>query len=354
MLKPCYFVGFTGHRTGFDEAAAGTAIRKALRDVQARADRLGGRAELCTSVAEGADTLCVEIARELDMPVHLLVPLAEADFEADFTSPASWRRSEAQLEFARQRPGRDSVCQVPGGAPRPACYFDQAIYMLDSADVLIALWNGEAAQGLGGTEQVVAQAKATGIPVIHIDPASGKTAILGDLDAPFRPDPILTELNRIAAAEAPGCAADAATPDGLQTCLDTIAMREAGRFRPSLVRIIFFHGLAALLAAIVTFKAADLPVWEDLKWTVTLLELLLVSSALWMTFRLHRQHTQHLWIRCRMACEVVRGLRASVPLLDPLHPAVAHHDPAWRRFALSAGLLVLAHQPTADAEGNLY
>jgi len=119
--------------------------------------------------------------------------------------------------------------------------------------------------------------------------------------------------------------------------------------------IILLHGIAALLAAIVTFQlmnssdAVDKDsVWENSKWLLTATELLLVSWALWMSFRLHRKHTQQRWIRCRFACELVRGLRATVPLIDPLHPLVGVHDPKWRRFALSVGLLAHESQTTSD------
>jgi fumarate reductase subunit D len=348
MIKPRYLIGFTGHRSGYDEAVIRPALVKVLTDLKERAQKVGGQAELYASVAEGGDTLCVEVARELEMPVHLLLPLEEGEFEKDFSSSAAWKRSQAQLTIARQRPGRDSEHLVSGEATRPECYFNQAIHMLDAVDVVVALWDGQPSRGLGGTAQVIAQAREIGTLVVQIASTDGAVTGAEGLEERFQPDEIIGELNQMIQHSGTPCAAGQVNPDGLQQCLDHIAVAEAGRFRPSLVRIILLHGIAALLAAIVTYPAHKEPWFYHNRWIFTATELVLVLSALWMTIRLHQKHTQESWVHCRFACELVRGLRASVPVVDPLHPSVTRHDPKWRRFALSVGLLVLEHQHSHD------
>lgn len=77
MLTPRYLVGFTGHRSGFDSKLIRPALTQVLADLKAQAAKMGSQQELYTGIAEGCDTLCVEIARELDLPVHLLLPLDE-------------------------------------------------------------------------------------------------------------------------------------------------------------------------------------------------------------------------------------------------------------------------------------
>jgi hypothetical protein len=348
MLKPRYIAGFTGHRTGYDEQVIRPVLVQVFAGLQERAVGCGGRLELYASVAEGGDTLCVEVARELDIPVHLLLPLPEEEFAKDFSTRQAWQRSAEQLRISRQRPGRDSVQLVAGEPTRPECYFNQAMHMLEATDVVVALWDGQESRGLGGTAQVIGHAHRTGIASVQIAAASGEVTEHGDIGAGFAADPIVSELNRIAAGSKSGRSEEAGTPDELQERLDHIALDEATRLRPSLVRIVVAHGTAALLATIVTFKLAEGHPWEKWKGIFTAIELVLVSYALWMSIRLHHKHTQERWIRCRFACELVRGLRSSIPLIDPLHPLVAQHDRAWRRFALSAGLLVLEHQSTDD------
>jgi hypothetical protein len=218
--------------------------------------------------------------------------------------------------------------------------------------VLIALWDGEEARGLGGTEQIVTQAGCIGVPRVIVDSKTGQTRFEGSLEAAFAPDKIVTELNKTAQNSGKACDAQAATADDLQECLDSIANTEAGRFRPSIVRIIILHGVAALMATIVTFQFMKETLWsepwEKWKWLITAVELALVSYALWLGWRLHKKHTQDKWIRCRFAAELVRGFRSSVPLLDPLAPSIAVHDPKWRRFALSSALLVNASRAKVD------
>lgn len=350
MLTPRYLIGFTGHRSGYDENLIRPALTQVFTDLKARAAALGGKTDLYASVAEGCDTLCVEIARGLDMAAHLLLPLPQDEFAKDFSSPEIWERSRRQIDLALQKPGRDSLRVVPGEMTRPDCYFDQGIRILEAVDVLVAVWDGEPARGPGGTAQVIAHAQKLGLPVVVIDSKTGQSRIMGDLSRAFSSDAILAELQHIAQKAGTACASQPGTADDLQKCLDGIANTEAKRFRPSLLVIILLHGIAALLAAIVTFKVAeeyakDSP-WEHWKWVFTATELLLVSYALWLSIRLHRRHTQERWIRCRFACELVRGLRASVPLVDPLNPSVGLHDPKWRRFALSVGLLVNERRAT--------
>jgi hypothetical protein len=356
MLSPRHLVGFTGHRSNFDAGLVRSALKQVLGDVMARTAAQGGRAELCASVAEGTDTICVEVARELGMPVHLLLPLEEAEFAKDFSSPEVWQRAQAQFAIARQRSGCDSVHLIPGETTRPECYCNQSAYLLEVADLLVAVWDGKPARGPGGTAEIIGQAEIMGLPVVKIDAASGAVSGTEGLAECFKPDAIITELNK-AGSHSGGACEKIITPDDLQKRLDEIAVAEAARFRPSLVRIILLHGIAALLATIVTFKMPmEHHAWNEQRWIITAVELGLVVSALWMAWRLHHRHSQERWIRCRFACELVRGLRHSVPLADPLRPAVARHDPAWRRFALSTGLLVQQHHTSSGllAERDRY
>lgn len=345
MLRTRHLVGFCGHRAHFSEEVIRPVLAASLKDLQQRAAEAGGSIELYASAAEGADLVCLEVARELAIPVHLLLPLVEDDFKKDFSTPDTWARAKSQIDRAAAVPGRDSIRVVEGEATRPQCYYNQAIDMLEAVDVLIAVWDGQPARGLGGTGQVVAQARATGVPVLHIRTQDGGVSKDEGFDAAIGRDAILDELNAIAKVTGGVGDQEAATPDDLQRSLDQIAVSEAAKLRPSLVRIILIHGVAAILAALVTFKVMDKQaLWEQYKWLVSVTELVLVSMALWMNFLLTHRQVQDRWLRCRFACELVRGLRASVPIMDPLRPAISWLDEEWHRFSLSAGLLVQSHR----------
>jgi hypothetical protein len=348
MLTPRYLIGFTGHRSGYDENLIRPVLTRILKNLKIRASAVGGQVELYASVAEGSDTLCAEIASELEMPVHLLLPLDESEFAKDFSSPTAWKRAQSLIEKASLRPGPNTVQRVGGEATRPEGYFNLGVQMLNAMDLLIAVWDGKPARGMGGSAEVIAQTSAIGTPVIHINSTNGTVIGTEALNACFMPDTIMTELNHIIQHSGASCASGEVNPNGLQTCLDKIAMAKAARFRPSLVRIILLYSLAALLAAVVTYQVDKEHWFYHNRWIFTATELVFVTSALWMTIRLHHKHSQASWVACRFACELLRSLRSSVTIIDPLHPLVARHEPRWRRFALSAGLFVQEHQVSHD------
>ena len=53
---------------------------------------------------------------------------------------------------------------------RPRAYEAAGLFMLANIDVLIAIWDGEVAAGIGGTAQIVERAVADGIAVVWIEP----------------------------------------------------------------------------------------------------------------------------------------------------------------------------------------
>lgn len=341
MLVPQFVIGFTGHRSGYDETVIGPVLKDVLIDLQSKIRKAGGEAVIYASIAEGADTLFVEIARDLGLSVHLILPLEEEEFSKDFSSSAAWERARIQIDRVRTRPDRETLRLTKGKFRRPGCYYDQGMQMLEACDVVVALWDGKVARGSGGTGQIVAQACAMKIGVVVVDSKTGKLTQPESLEASLTPDPVLTELNEIAESSekvAPDFARD---PESYQHCLDTIAVREARGFRPSLVLIIVLYGLSSLIGGIATFIAPDDHWFTRYLWLVLAGELVLLLTALSLTYRLDRCSSQTKWIQCRFACELFRGIRASVPLVDPLHPLITDRLPDWRRFSVSAGLLAL-------------
>jgi hypothetical protein len=103
---------------------------------------------------------------------------------------------------------------------------------------------------------------------------------------------------------------------------------------------IICHGIAALVAG----AAVSFP--EQIKEGIgagglamlAALELTLVSLALGLMFWHRRRGTQHKWLECRFAAEILRGVAATAGILDPLYPQIKRHLPEWRRLALSAML----------------
>lgn len=241
MLVPRYIVGYTGHRSGFDGETARGAIHAALVELKAACESAGGTLEAYGSLAQGADVIFAEEARALGVPLHLLLPLPWEEFARDFSDTGEAEHARRIWEEAGKTKSGSARVLATASA-RPDCYGDQGARMLDACDVLVALWNGRPAKGRGGAQRVIAQARSRGIPVIVIP--SGGREILRDKPVAevFPRDKRIGGLVHIAGEPTGNSTMN---PEELQKLLGRIAEEEAGMFRPSLVRIILFHGIAA-------------------------------------------------------------------------------------------------------------
>jgi len=186
MEQTVIVVAFTGHRAGFDAGAVRPALARVLDDLVARAQAAGHPLRLCTSVAEGCDTLWLEVARERGVAVEILLPLEESEFAADF-SATGWERAKAALDEARAHPNRDTIAVVGAGLSRPQCYEALGDEMLRRSRILVAVSDGAPGRGPGGTAAVVAQARDNGVPTVRVDAHSGAVSAPALLDRVLRP-----------------------------------------------------------------------------------------------------------------------------------------------------------------------
>lgn len=152
-------IAVTGHR----KFSKGDAPVAAL--VRAEMERLARRfpdapAVVITALAEGADRMVADIAREvLGARVHVSLPMPAEAYEMDFADAASKRRFRAMVKRA------DEVVTGPilskGRAwrswteERNHQYAWGGAYVAANADVLFAVWDGKPARGTGGTAHVV-------------------------------------------------------------------------------------------------------------------------------------------------------------------------------------------------------
>ena len=159
-----FIVGFTGHRRIENEEK----IAQVLGDVIAslRHD-LGGDIIGRSSIASGADTLFAEACRTAKIPWIALLPFPEAEFQKDFTD-GDWARAKELLEQAER------VEVSSETAERPAGYLDCGLATVDGADLMVALWDGKAPRGAGGTAQIVEHTRRAGKPLLIISSPSLK------------------------------------------------------------------------------------------------------------------------------------------------------------------------------------
>lgn len=177
-----FCVGISGHRTlpaetidtvraQLAEALAEIAIgvgRIAAEHPHCYAD-VAPRLSLLSQLAEGADQMAAELAHAAGYRLHTVLPFPRTDFARDFEGAAR-ERFDRLIGLAEQcwslpgtRENGDSGYAHAGEATAAQC------------DLLIAIWDGHHARGLGGTADVVDYAVRRGVPVLHV-PTDGSPA----------------------------------------------------------------------------------------------------------------------------------------------------------------------------------
>ncbi len=144
-------IGVTGHRS------IPAAVEPSVRSGMCRLLRDDGSLEALTSLAAGADQLFADIALASGVPVTAVIP--GMDYEAhlgDAAAQAAYRRI---LGFCTVR------VQLPAEPTDEEAYSAAGRWIVDHADRLVAVWDGRPARGPGGTGEVVAYARRTGVPV---------------------------------------------------------------------------------------------------------------------------------------------------------------------------------------------
>lgn len=154
-------VGVSGHRLLADPA-------RVADDVDAALDRLAAsrparQLVAVSNLAEGADRIVAR--RVLARPgghLEAILPLEADDYARDFADETS------RQEFNDLLVAADQVTVIPVDPTDPGregSYARAGHAVVAASDVLLALWDGGGARGRGGTAEVVADARAMGVPV---------------------------------------------------------------------------------------------------------------------------------------------------------------------------------------------
>jgi hypothetical protein len=168
-------VGVTGHRLNqlppevqpLAAAAIAYAMDLCLTAAQS-AHGPGVKATMVSAIAEGADRMAADAALKrrwrLETPLPFQVPRYLEDF-ADSASKAAFEALLKRSKRVEASPAAD--------LPSPAPYAAVGEMIVAWSDVLIALWNGQAPKGPGGTAEVAAKMLAKGGPVVWIPSQTG-------------------------------------------------------------------------------------------------------------------------------------------------------------------------------------
>jgi hypothetical protein len=364
MIPPVFLIAFSGHRPSDspgrrdeDLAAAGPRLQECFTALRERAARVNGEIHLVSSLAAGGDIIACEVALSLGMPLHIVLPMAVPAFMGTFGGMEHWMPRARAILDTINADARHTLRIGAVSTTSPECYAEANTRILESADLLVTLSTLAPSKSIAGTTHLLELAKALGIPALNLNPAE-PAAIRPGIPAAFA-DPACGTLDLFRQLSSHiGCGGDALSFAALARCLSYAAHRSSRWFRMGTALAISAHALATILAAaaasyyhvLKSGKAGALSQQGVvvLLAVVAFAEVLLVFGGWWLERRLHRGGEQRIWLNCRFACELMRGMKTSQVFFDPLQPEIRHHQPAWRRFAITAALAFLREQGRTD------
>jgi hypothetical protein len=151
-------IGVTGHRLLREQTAwdwVATEIEKILA-------REGEPLVGLSCLAEGTDQVFAKAVLRLGGRLEAILPFR--GYGQRFSEgPERAEYQELLARAASRQILRRSGTDEEG-------YFEAGKQVVDASDLLIAVWDGHPARGIGGTADIVAYALSVGREVLHLDP----------------------------------------------------------------------------------------------------------------------------------------------------------------------------------------
>jgi len=171
-------VGVTGHRKNAVPKEACDALKERIRTalsllVQCAAAVQAKEREFYTDeplrlrfvspLADGADQIAARVAIDLGFDLHAVLPFAREAYRRELAD------SEARDAFDELLRAATCVLELPGEHEVPIdAYVMTGRATVAHCDMMLAIWDGLAPRGRGGTGEVVELAVVNGTPVVHV------------------------------------------------------------------------------------------------------------------------------------------------------------------------------------------
>lgn len=144
----------TGHMDLTEDSVP--LVRVALRETLKPYAAEGNLVSL-SCIAKGSDSIFAEVV--LDLGGSLVAVIPSKDYRQNKVKP------DHAATFDRLIDAADSVVVLDNETANRAAYEDANHTILQRAERLVAVWNGEPSSGKGGTADTVLQAREAGLPV---------------------------------------------------------------------------------------------------------------------------------------------------------------------------------------------
>jgi hypothetical protein len=150
-------VGITGHQNIPERGRE--VIRASMQKILAATTPVTG----VTSLADGADQMFARLVLEQGGRLHVILPCQ--GYEHSFGS------SDAVDGFKTLLARAAEVETLPYPSPSDDAYLAAGQSVVDTSEMLLAVWDGQPAGGKGGTADIVSYARSKNLPVLVVWPA---------------------------------------------------------------------------------------------------------------------------------------------------------------------------------------
>ena len=123
-----------------------------------------------TSLAIGADQLYATALKRNHIPYLAVIP--GTDYATTFQNGRDLQKYQECLHCAAE------VLHLPFETCGEPAYYAAGKQVVDLSDLLLAIWNGLPARGLGGTGDIVAYARSIKKQIIHINPLTQEVSVI--------------------------------------------------------------------------------------------------------------------------------------------------------------------------------
>ena len=151
-------VGVTGHQR-LEEPEAWAWVASAMRE---QLSQVAPPLIAVSSLAIGADQLLAKLVLERGGQIYVVLPFADIERSFSPENLPAYRNlaKEAAVVEVLEKAGTDEDAYLAAGER-----------VVQLSDIVLAVWDGKAAKGKGGTADIVSYALHR-VPVIHIDPVT--------------------------------------------------------------------------------------------------------------------------------------------------------------------------------------
>lgn len=148
-------IGVSGHqdRSGIDWSWVPQSLRIQFKNLR-------GVTKALSSLAAGSDQVFARVA--IDQQISVLAVLPVEGYEHYFHG--------VDLTNYRSLLAQSDVIQLNSKGDAGRAFFEAGKFIVDNTDILFAIWDGQAAEGFGGTADVVAYALKCSRKIVHINP----------------------------------------------------------------------------------------------------------------------------------------------------------------------------------------